>query len=191
MDERAAPPRSEMKRFAEMCSLIREDWETHWRDWTKPGFRAMAMYRYGRWHRDVPNPVLRKLAGRLYKVLHRYVRNQYGIELRCSAVVGRRLLIPHQGAIVIHSYAQIGDDCAIFQGVTLGTANEFTPSKAPKLGDRVRVGAGAMILGKVTVGDGAHLAPNTVVFTDVPAGATVFTPPPRVIFPPKPPQAET
>jgi len=171
--------------------LIREDWETHFHDWTKPGFRAMAMYRFGRWYLDVRNPLLRKLAGRVYRVAQRYVRNQYGIELRCTAIVGRRLLIPHQGTIVIHGYAEIGDDCAIFQGVTLGTANEFSPSKAPKLGDRVRVGAGAMVLGKVRVGDGAQIAPNAVVFTDVPAGATIFTPPPRVIFPPKSPQEES
>jgi len=190
MDELGAPAPSETMGVAGLFALIREDWDRHWRDWTKPGFRAMAMYRFGRWHLGIRNPLLRKVAGRVYKALHRYVRNRYGIELRCSAVVGRRLRIAHQGAIVIHGFAEIGDDCTIYQGVTLGTANDFTPSKAPKLGDRVSVAAGAMVLGKVTVGDGAQIGPNTVVFTDVPAGATVFTPPPRVIFPPKPPHEE-
>ena len=186
MDNPLGAARSGRARLAELWSLIHEDWETHFRDWTKPGFRAMAMYRFGRWHLEIGNPLLRRLAGRIYKILHRYVRNQYGIELRCSANVGRRLLLAHQGAIVIHSWAEIGDDCTIFQGVTLGSRNEeeFSPEKAPKLGNGVRVGAGAIVIGKVTIGDGSHIGPNTVVFTNVPAGATVFTPPPRFVFPP-------
>ncbi|MGH2628918.1 MAG: serine O-acetyltransferase [Anaerolineales bacterium] len=167
-----------------LLALIREDWERHFRDWTKPGFRAMAMYRFGVWHLGIRQPLLRKVVGRAYKALHRYIRNHYGIELRCSAKVGRRLLIAHQGAIVIHGYAEIGDDCVIHQGVTIGSANDFTVAKAPRLADNVQVGAGAMVLGKVVVGAGARIGPNAVVMTNVPAGATVVAGPTRTILAP-------
>lgn len=161
---------------------IREDWQLHFRDWTLPGFRAIAVYRIGHWIHVRREGILRNIAFRFYLIMYRYVRNQYGIELPATASVGRRLLLGHQSGIVIHPYAVIGDDCMIRQNVTIGSA---TPDRvfqeAPKLGNGVQVGAGAVIVGKVTIGDGARIGPTAVVLTNVPAGASVFVAPPRII----------
>ncbi len=119
-------------------------------------------------------------------MMHRWVRNHYGIELHYTAKIGRRLQIAHQGAIVIHEHARIGNDCVIRQGVTLGAAGEYSVEKAPRLGDNVSVAAGAMILGDVEVGDGASIGPNAVVMSDVPPGAVATIAPARIIQPPKP-----
>ena len=166
-----------------LFSLIREDWVTNWKDWTRPGFRALVMYRLGVWRMGVKPRLLRWPLSLLYRFMHRWVRNRYGIELHYTAKIGRRLLIAHQGAIVIHEGARIGDDCILRQGVTLGAAGNYSVDRAPVLGDRVSVGAGAMILGGVTVGDGATVGPNAVVLGDVPAGAIATAAPARIIRP--------
>ncbi len=85
----------------------------------------------------------------------------------------------HQPGVVIADNAVIGDDCLIRQNVTIGSAVEYGP--APKLGNRVRIGAGAVLIGGITVGDDVVIGPNAVVTEDVPAGATVLSPRPRVI----------
>ncbi len=174
--------------MSQFWSQVREDWQTNKRDWTQPGFRALVMYRFGVWRTQIPTSsigarVKRRLAGRLYRFMHRYVRNRYGIELHSSSRLGRRVRIAHQGGIVIHRFAEIGDDCIIRQGVTLGNAGRgVTRDEAPRLGNHVSIGAGAVILGRVMVGDGARIGPNTVIMSDIPAGATVFAPPPRMIY---------
>jgi serine O-acetyltransferase len=111
----------------------------------------------------------------------------YGIELRRSTKVGRRLLIGHQGGIVIHPQAEIGDDCTIRQNVTIGATTFQHVNDAPTLGSRVNIGAGAVILGRIHVGDDVRIGPNAVVTTDVPAGVAAFAPPARVMrWPPAP-----
>lgn len=179
--------RKEFRLIAALGAQIREDWRTNFRDWTLPGFRAVAVYRIGSWVRVRREGFLQSMAFRLYLVMYRYVRNHYGIELPATVSVGRRLVIGHQSGIVIHPHAEIGDDCMIRQNVTLGSA---TPDRvfqeAPKLGNRVQIGAGAVIVGKVRIGDGARIGPNAVVLTNVPAGASVFVSPPRIISIQKP-----
>jgi len=172
--------------WGQMVALVREDWEQHQRDWTQPGFRALAVYRFGLWQRSIQGTtlrvkLLRKATRFVYRFVHRYVRNHYGIELHRSATIGRRLRIAHQGTIVIHLTAQIGDDCLIRHGVTIGAASNFKEEDAPRLGDRVNVGAGAMILGSITIGDDVRIGPNAVVLMDVPPNSTVFAPPARII----------
>lgn len=163
--------------------LIREDYIANGRDWTLPGFRAAAVYRFGVWRMGVRLAPLRMMHSFIYRRLFRYVRNHYGIELYYTATVGRRLQIAHQGAIVIHEHATIGDDCIIRQGVTIGAAR-LGPDKAPPvIGNRVSIGAGAMIIGSVTIGDDVMIGPNAVVMTSVPDGATVTAMPARVIPP--------
>jgi serine O-acetyltransferase len=172
-----------------LLSLIREDWVANWKDWTRPGFRALTMYRFGVWRMGVKPAVLRWPLSLLYRFLHRRVRNHYGIELHYTAKIGRRVLIAHQGAIVIHEAATVGDDCVLRHGVTLGSAGNYSVDDAPVLGDRVSVGAGAMILGGVTVGDDATIGPNAVVLTDVPPGAIATAAPARIIRPAEPKEA--
>jgi serine O-acetyltransferase len=116
----------------------------------------------------------------LYRVLFHGVRNFYGIELPYTARVGRRVVIEHQGGIVIHGGATIGDECILRQGVTVGNRSMDRPFDAPRLGARVSVGAGAKILGAISVGDAAKIGANAVVLTDVPPGASAVGIPARV-----------
>lgn len=165
-----------------LIDQIRDDRLTHNSDWTLPGFRAIAVYRFGYWAHTRTRGMLRWFLCRIHLAMYRYVRNHYGIELPATVKVGRRLLLGHQSGIVIHPNTEIGDDCMIRQNVTIGSATpdrEF--QEAPKLGNRVQVGAGAVIVGKVTIGDGARIGPTAVVLTSVPAGASVFVTPPRTI----------
>jgi serine O-acetyltransferase len=165
----------------ELLETIREDWEAHGRDWTKPGFRAVAVHRFGNWRMEIPSKLARAPFSVLYRAMFRYVRNHYGIELPYSAKLGRRVVIEHQGDIVIHGSCTIGDGCVIRQGVTLGNRHMNRPFDAPQLGNDVNVGAGAKILGKVTVGEHANVGANAVVCKDVPAFATVTGIPARVM----------
>lgn len=162
----------------DLLQLIREEWELTGKDWTKPGFRAMAVYRFGRWAR-VRRPALRGPLLWIYERLFRYVRNHHGIEIHLGAKIGRRCWLVHQNGICIHPYATIGDDCAISQMVTIGAVAEG--KNRPVLGNRVEVGVGAVIVGNITVGDDAKIAPNAVVMKDVPPGASVVGNPARVI----------
>jgi len=161
---------------------LQEDWETHGRDWTLPGFRALATHRIGNWVTKRKScRVMGKVLWFFYIAMYRYVRNHYGIEIWHSTKIGRRVIIGHQSGIVIHPRAVIGDDCLIRQNVTLGAVSDARGHEAPTLGVGVRVGCGAVIVGNVTIGDGAIIGPNAVIMSDIPAGATVFVESPRVI----------
>jgi serine O-acetyltransferase len=162
-----------------LWTLLKEDWTTHRRSVLRPGFQAMASYRIGRW---AARHARRRLPALWFAyVLHLFVRNVYGIDLYWTTCVGRRFQISHQGAIVIHRYSTIGDDCTIRQGATIGAADEWNPAGGPRLGDRVDIAAGAMILGDVRIGSDVRIGPNSVVTTDVPDNATVFAPPSRIV----------
>lgn len=163
-----------------LFAQIKEDWIAHGRDWTRPGFRAVAVHRFGVWRMSRRQP-LRAPLSVLYRWMFRRCRNGYGIELPYCVKLGRRVVVEHQGAIVVHGHCEIGDDCVIRQGCTLGNKTLDRPYDAPKLGNRVNVGAGAKILGAVTIGDGAAIGANAVVLTDVPAGAIAVGIPAKII----------
>lgn len=177
LDSNSAPSLS-------LWQQIKEDWDAHGRDWTKPGFRAVAIQRFGVWRMQLQPKLLRAPFSILYRMLYRKARNTYGIDLPYTAQVGRRVVIEHQGAIIIHGESVIGDDSIIRQGVTLGNRYLDRPLDAPKLGKRVNVGAGAKILGNVTIGDDAIIGANAVVLKDVPAGHTAVGIPAKIL-PPK------
>ena len=160
---------------------IKEDWIAHGRDWTKPGFRAVAVQRFGVWRMKVEPKLLRAPLSILYRSLYRKIRNTYGIDLPYSVKLGRRVVIEHQSAIIIHGNCTIGDDCFIRQGVTLGNRYLDKPLESPQLGDRVNVGAGAKILGKVNLGDDVNIGANAVVLSDVPAGKTAVGIPAKIL----------
>lgn len=160
---------------------IKEDWIAHGRDWTKPGFRAVAVHRFGVWRMGIEPKLLRAPFSILYRAMFRHVRNVYGIELPYTVQLGRRVIIEHQSAIVIHGQTVIGDDSVIRQGVTMGNRYLDRPTEAPRLGKRVNVGAGAKILGAVTLGDDANVGANAVVLKDVPAGKTAVGIPAKII----------
>jgi N-acetylglucosaminyldiphosphoundecaprenol N-acetyl-beta-D-mannosaminyltransferase len=164
-----------------LLTCLREDFAAHARDWSRPGFQALAVYRFGVWRMGVRPRLLRAPLSVVYRTLFRAVRNFYGIELPYSASVGRRVVFEHQHGIVVHGDAVIGDDCVIRQGVTLGMRDVARAREAPVLGQGVNVGAGAKILGRVRVGDRADIGANAVVLEDVPAGALAVGVPARVV----------
>ena len=160
---------------------IKEDWIAHERDWTKPGFRAVAVQRFGVWRMTIQPLLLRAPLSILYRALFRKIRNGYGIELPYTVQLGRRVIIEHQSGIVIHGYCSIGDDSIIRQGVTMGNRYLDRPFDAPKLGKRVNVGAGAKIFGNVTIGDDVNIGANAVVLSDIPPGKTAVGIPAKII----------
>jgi serine O-acetyltransferase len=160
---------------------IKEDWIAHGRDWTKPGFRAVAVQRFGVWRMKLEPKILRAPFSILYRALFRKIRNTYGIELPYTVQLGRRVIIEHQNAIVIHGDCSIGDDCIIRQGVTMGNRYLDRPFDAPKLGDRVNVGAGAKIFGNVIIGDDVNIGANAVVLSDIPSGKTAVGIPAKIL----------
>jgi serine O-acetyltransferase len=160
-------------RLGDLWRFWREDLAAHRGDWTLPGFRSVAVCRFGQWRMNVRPKLLRAPLSILYRWLFRRCRNVYGIELPFSVQLGRCVVIEHQGGIVIHGNCVIGDGCILRQGVTMGNRSLDRPHEAPVLGRRVNVGAGAKILGPVHIGDDAVVGANAVVLHDVPAGTTV------------------
>jgi len=165
-----------------LWAQIREDWRNHGRDWTRPGFRALATHRFGVWRMQVRPKLLRAPLSLLYRYLFRRCRNLYGIELPWSVKVGRHVVIEHQGGIVIHGASVIGDRCIIRQNCTLGLRRLDDLTAAPILEDGVELGAGAVLLGRVTIGAGAKIGANAVVLSDIPAGAMAAGIPARIIL---------
>ncbi len=96
-----------------------------------------------------------------------------GVEIHPGARIGEAFFVDHGSGVVIGETAEIGDRVTVYQGVTLGGTGFESGKRHPTVGDEVTLGAGAKLLGPVTVGDGAKVGANTVVLEDVPAGATV------------------
>ena len=143
-----------------------------------PGLHALVFHRLShrlwRWR-------LRWLA-RMVSQLSRWLT---GIEIHPGAKIGRRFFIDHGMGVVIGETAEIGDDCTLYHGVTLGGTSWHREKRHPTLGNNVVIGTGAKILGPITIGDNARVGSNSVVVKDVPAGATVVGIPGRVIDPRK------
>jgi len=167
----------------DLMNQILEDWSVNSRDWTMPGFRALAVHRVGTWLSNRRGSVLKSGLLALYRVMYRYVRNHYGVEIPLTTTIGRRLLLVHQHGIVFHWKSVIGDDCLIRHNATIGAGygGQKTLHKGPRLGHRVEVGPGAVIFAGVKIGDDAVIGPNAGVMSDVPAGARVFAEAPRLI----------
>ena len=104
-----------------------------------------------------------------------------GIEIHPAAKIGRRLVIDHGTGIVIGETAELGDDCLLYQGVTLGGTGKDIGKRHPTLGNNVMVGAGAKVLGPFRVGDNARIAANSVVLREVPPNATVVGVPGHIV----------
>src|SRR6185312_6599375 len=139
-----------------------------------PGFHALQLHRI--WH-ACWGAGLRWLA-RFGSHLARFVT---GVEIHPGATIGRRVFIDHGMGVVIGETAEIGDDCTLYHGVTLGGVSWNKGKRHPTLGRGVVVGAGAKILGPFTVGEGAKVGSNSVVVKAVPAGATVVGIPARIV----------
>lgn len=139
-----------------------------------PGLHATLIHRLAHWFWQAEF----KWLGRLISHIGRWLT---GIEIHPGATIGQRFFIDHGMGVVIGETAEIGDDCTLYHGVTLGGTSWNKGKRHPTLGKGVVVGAGAKILGPLTVGDGARVGSNAVVVKDVPSGATVIGIPARVV----------
>lgn len=139
-----------------------------------PGVHALVFHR-------VAHALWRRRWRWLAQAVARLSRFLTGIEIHPGARIGRRFFIDHGLGVVIGETAEVGDDCTLYQGVTLGGTSWQPEKRHPTLGNNVVVGAGAKVLGPITVGDGARIGSNSVVVKDVPPGATVVGIPGQVV----------
>ena len=139
-----------------------------------PGLHAMFAYR---------------IANRLYKGEHYFsarcisqlARAFTGIEIHPGATIGEGLFIDHGMGVVIGETTEIGDNCTLYQGVTLGGTGKDQGKRHPTLGDNVLVGAGARVLGPINIGDNSKIASGAVVLRDVPENSTAVGIPAKVV----------
>jgi serine O-acetyltransferase len=131
------------------------------------GLHAIWVHRLT--HRMWRNPGLRFPA----RVLAQVTRMVTGVEIHPAATIGRRFFIDHGMGIVIGSTAEIGDDVMLYQGVTLGGRSLEKVKRHPTIGDRVTIGAGAKVLGPITIGAGSAVGANAVVVKDTPPDSIV------------------
>ena len=117
----------------------------------------------------------------LARTISQWSRFWTGIEIHPGAKIGRRLVIDHGMGIVIGETAEIGDDCLLYHGVTLGGTGKDQGKRHPTIGNNVLIGCGAKILGPFRVGDNARIAANSVVLSEVPEDATAVGIPARVV----------
>ena len=139
-----------------------------------PGFHAMLVHRLS--HRLWASGL--KWLARFVSQIGRWLT---GIEIHPGAHIGRRFFIDHGMGVVIGETSEIGDDCTLYHGVTLGGTSWNKGKRHPTLRNGVIVGAGAKILGPIEIGDGAKIGSNAVVVKAVPAGATAIGIPARIV----------
>ena len=163
-----------------MFENIREDWRTHGRELSRQAIWALVVYRFGQWRYGVRPRFLRMPLSLIYRFLKPLSQVLTGIDLPCEVQVGRRFTIEHFGGIIISGDARFGDDCVIRNGVTVGLRHTGVRG-APKIGHRVDIGAGAKILGPITIGDDVAIGANAVVIKDVPANSIAVGIPARII----------
>jgi serine O-acetyltransferase len=162
-------------------NVILEDLRTQREGLLSFGFWALLVYRFGHARFVIRNRLLRAPWTLVYILLNKLVEMLCGISIGSTASVGRRLCIEHHGCIVIHGATVIGDDCLIRHGVTTGNVGVADPLGAPTIGNKVEIGAGAKILGRVVVGSQVVIGANAVVVTDVPDHVVVGGIPARII----------
>lgn len=139
-----------------------------------PGLHAVIAYR-------IAHALYRQKMYFAARSVSQIARSVTGIEIHPAARIGRRLFIDHGAAVVIGETAVIGDNCTIYQGVTLGGTGKHTGKRHPTLGNNVMIGAGAKVLGPFTVRDNAKVAAGAVVLSEVPEGCTAVGIPAHIV----------
>ncbi len=142
--------------------------------WLYNGYKALRSHR-----------LANRLQRRGHRLLARWVSQRCvrrtGIEIHPAATIGKRFFIDHGTGVVIGETTEIGDDCTIYQGVTLGGTGKDTGKRHPTLGNNVMVGAGAKVLGPITIGNNVRIAAGAVVLTDIPDNCTAVGIPAKVV----------
>jgi len=141
---------------------------------TYAGFHAMLFYRMAHW-------LWKKRIPFLPRALSQFARFLTGIEIHPGAAIGSGLFIDHGMGVVVGETTEIGDNVTLFQGVTLGGTGKQRGKRHPTIGSHVVVGAGAKVLGPITIGDFVKIGANSVVLQDVPDHSTVVGIPGRIV----------
>jgi len=161
-------------------SLLRDDLATYDGDWGKQGFWVMVVYRFGRWRYNIKQSLLRKPMSLIYKIFYKITQIITGVELPCEVKVGSNFRIDHFGGIIVSGYASFGSNCIIRNGVTVGLKN-IEEKAAPKIGNSVNIGAGAKLLGPITIGNNVDIGANAVVIKSVPDNCIAVGVPAKII----------
>lgn len=167
-----------------MCSKFRADWKAvflndpaarnAWEVLTYAGLHAVSWHRVAHffWRCHL------KFCARLISQIARFFT---GIEIHPGATIGKGFFIDHGMGVVIGETAEVGDDCLIYHGVTLGGTSLEKKKRHPTLGNNVVIGAGAKVLGDIVLGDNVQVGANAVVLKDVPPNSVVVGIPGRVV----------
>ena len=164
-------------------ALLREDLRTHENDLFCQGFWAIAVHRFGNWRMSLRRKPLRAPFSLLYKISYKLIQLTCGIELPYTVKLGRRIHIWHFGGLIL-SARSIGDDCHLRHSTTFGVVRRGAAEYSiPTIGDRVDIGAGAVIVGPITIGDDSVIGANAVVLESVPPRSTAVGNPARILDP--------
>lgn len=139
-----------------------------------PGVKAVQSHRRAHWFYEHDMKFIARLVSQVS-------RRRTGIEIHPGAKIGKRLVIDHGMGIVIGETAEIGDDCLIYHGVTLGGTGKDSGKRHPTIGNNVLIGTGAKVLGPFKVGDNSRIAANSVVLGEIPPDSTAVGVPARVV----------
>lgn len=138
------------------------------------GYKALRSHRRANWfYRHGMRLIARWISQRCVRRLN--------IEIHPAATIGRRFFIDHGTGVVIGETTEIGDDCTIYQGVTLGGTGKDKGKRHPTLGNNVMVGSGAKVLGPIKIGNNVRIAAGAVVLTDIPDNCTAVGIPAKVV----------
>ena len=139
-----------------------------------PGLKAVRSHRRAHWFYEHNMKLIARM-------ISQASRHRTGIEIHPGAKIGKRLVIDHGMGIVIGETAEIGDDCLLYHGVTLGGTGKDTGKRHPTIGNNVLIGTGAKVLGPFKVGDNSRIAANSVVLSEIPPDSTAVGVPARVV----------
>ncbi|VDH04589.1 serine O-acetyltransferase [Bergeyella zoohelcum] len=153
-------------------------WLTHFQILKRcfsPNLHFIYLLRKAQKHHKIP------ILGMIWRLILRHYQIKYGFQIYPETQIGEGFYLGHWGALVINPKAKIGRNCNIAQGVTIGQANRGKSIGVPEIGDEVWIGANAVIVGGITIGDNVLIAPNAYVNTDVPANSVVMGNPAQII----------
>lgn len=160
--------------------LVAEDFRTHGRDWFSQGFWALFWHRFGNWRMGVKNPLVRPFLTLIYRIMTRLTQWLCGIDLPYTVVVGRRVVLEHFGGMILVAKS-IGNDVTIRQNTTIGISSVHDDSARPIIGNGVDIGAGAVVIGAIHLGDNAVIGANAVVVKDVDPMTVVAGAPAKIL----------
>jgi serine O-acetyltransferase len=159
-------------------NLVRGDYERHGRSALNAAFVSLLVYRFGRWAIELPNPIARRVAQKIYGAINVVVANVTKIWIPPQVTIGDDFHIIHaEGSLSIHPEVVIGKRLGVMHNVTIGT--NMGPG-TPVIGDDVFIGVNSTVLGGIKIGDRVRIAANTAVTTNVPSDSIVVGSPAKI-----------